>query len=109
MLLTALLLATSWYTMVVFVVFVGGNTVLGVMLSVLFAIGGLTWAAVATVKQTKRTVAFERNTVSVDELAEQLDERAAAKAPAVTAYSEGGGKPRSQRAQQALRKGMVTA
>jgi uncharacterized membrane protein len=109
----ALVALLSWYTAIVLVVFIGGDTTLGVMLSVLWAIGGLTWAAVATVGSTRRAVQMEHATVQAEppQTANGYKVRTAPKVTPtpVEAYAppQTTAKQRSARAQQALRKAVT--
>lgn len=108
----ALVALLSWYTSIVLIVFVGGNTWAGTMLTVLWTVGGLTWMLVATLKGTQRAIAMEHETERIEpEAVSGWQVRTRPQVSPVEAYAPptGTAKQRSQRAQQALRKAQVGA
>ncbi len=93
-----------WYTIMVGLVIGGGNTWLGWMLTLPFAVVMLAWAAVAVgTHGGKRAPAMTQETPNV--VPDGVKIRTAPRVTPVTveAYSNGGGKARSARAQRIMR------
>ncbi len=72
-LFVVLCLLASWYVVMAFVVMLGGQTTAGTMLSILWAIGGLSWAGIAL--GSRRSASRTTVTVNANDAFAQVMER----------------------------------